>query len=198
MRRFAIAVAIVVAMVAGVASAGVVTSEVAMPPAERPAQPEEKAVSESRGQSVADPDGGARWAVRVLDADSDRRCISVGRTDGKAFGPVDAAGRVVETEAFISGSCADPAAEPLQFAIATYAAAAGQGARSVLFALADPAVRSVQVTAPDGPQLVTLDSARSLVVVSRGLAPAGSWTVTATMRDGTTRIYRPGAVDSVT
>ncbi len=196
MRRLGIAVAIVLATLAGVASASVVTSAIGPGSAEGPVQPEEHAASEMRGQPVADPDGGARWAVRILDAGSDRRCMTVGRTDGTAFGPVDASGRVVDTAATIAGSCADPAAEPLQLAIARYAATAGQGARSVLFAIADPAVRSVQVTAPDGPRLVTPDSARSLVVVSKGLASAGGWTVSAAMRDGTVRIYRPGAVDS--
>jgi hypothetical protein len=67
----------------------------------------------------------------------------------------------------------------------------------VLFAVADPAVTGVQVVAPDGPRPVALDGARSLVVVFKGLAPAAGWTVTATLRDGTTRIYRPGAVDSI-
>jgi hypothetical protein len=196
-RRFAIALAMVLAVIGGVASASVVTDGAGAGPANGPVQPEEQAVSETRGSPVADPRGGPPWAVRVLDGDSDRRCIMVGRTDGRAFGPVDADGRVVETEAIIRGSCADPAADPLQLAIAMYPASAGQGARTVLFAIADAAVESVRVVGPDGPRATKLDAARTLAAVYDGLAPSGSWTVTATLRDGSTRVYRPGALDSV-
>lgn len=189
-RRLALALGMLLATAAGVASASVVTpGDPAVAPAV--AQPEEHAADTAQGQTVADPAGGPRWAVRIMDGASGARCIAVARTEGDAFGPVDDAGHVVDTDAIMSGSCADPAShEPLQLGVALYGARAGQGPRTVLFGVADPAVADVAVTGPDGRRPVALDAARTFAIVYAGLAPRGSFTATVTLADGTTRTYR--------
>jgi hypothetical protein len=192
MRRLALIAATLLAVVGGVASASVVTGATGGG-APGDVTPEETAVSDVRGVATADPRGGPPWAVRVLDGDSDRRCITVGRTDGRRFGPADASGRIIDTDAIITGACADPATDPLQLAVAGYGDSGGQGPRSVLFGIAAANVRSVLVTGPGGSRLVSPDGERTFVLVAEGDLPATVWTVTATLSDATTRTYHPGA-----
>jgi hypothetical protein len=192
MRRLALIASMLLAVVGGVAGASVVSGAV---DANTPGEPTpvETAASDDRGASTADPRGGPPWAVRILDGDSDRRCITVGRTDGRAFGPVDANGRVIDTDAVITGACADPAADPLQLAVAGYGDSGGQGPRSVLFGIVAANVRSVLVTGPGGPGRVSPDGDRTFVIVAEGDLPATVWTVTVTLADGTSRVYHPGS-----
>jgi hypothetical protein len=128
--------------------------------------------------------------VRVYDAGSALRCIVVGRTDGQAFGPVDAAGRIQDTGDIPSGSCADPAEEPLQLAVAHYADTAGTGSRSVLFGVVADSVKSVALVQAGVPRVIALDPVRSFVVPSEGLSTQKNVTITITLKDGTLRSYR--------
>jgi hypothetical protein len=188
MRRLAIGVAMLVAAVAGIASASLVTAGTA---AEQPAggRYELPAGDVRTGDSVADPRGGPPWAVRILDADTSSRCIVAGRTDGQAFGPADATGRLHERGAVTAGSCLDPAAGPVQAAVMRLVDSAGAGPRSVLFGVAGPDVTRVDVVAPGAKGPVTLDAARTFIVVSEGLTVRGASTVEVTLSDGSTRSY---------
>jgi hypothetical protein len=196
MRRLALIATMLLAVIGGVASASVVTGAVdGNTPGDN--TPEETAVSDVRGVATADPRGGPPWAVRILDGDSDRRCITVGRTDGRRFGPVDAHGRIIDTGAVINGACADPAADPLQLAVAGYGDSGGQGPRAVLFGIVAANVKSLLVAGPGGTRIVSPDSERTFAIVAEGDLPATVWTVTATLADGTARVYHPGSPTSV-
>jgi hypothetical protein len=187
-RRISIALALVLAIVAGIASASVVSSGTASEPL--PARDELPAGSVETGAPNADPRGGPPWAVRVLDGDTSTRCIMAGRVEGNAFGPLDRSGHVADSGAVPRGSCADPADGPLQVALARYADTAGTGARSVLFGVASANVTSVAVDAPGVTGPVTLDATRTFLVVSEGLTPPDACNVEVTLTDGTTRSYR--------
>jgi hypothetical protein len=113
-----------------------------------------------------------------------------GRTDGTAFGPVDAQGQVRDTGSVASGSCADPAEEPTQVAVARYVDSGGSGPRSVLFGIVEPQVTSVDVAVPGIKRPVALDAARTFVVVADALWPPGDAEVTLTLKDGSSRSYR--------
>jgi hypothetical protein len=188
-RNLAIVASLPLAAAAGVASASVVTAgaPAGLPPLGRdPA----RAVSQALGAPVADPRRGPPWAVRILADPAGSRCIEVGRVAGAAFGPADAAGRVVDTAPLVTGSCTDPGREPLQVALAQYADAAGDGPRSVLFGVADASVASVQIVSAQGTRKVALDASRTFVVIRDGLSGEGSWSVVVTLRDATSRTYR--------
>ncbi len=189
LRRICIALGLMVAVVAGVAAASVVSPTTA---AEQPAagRDELPAGSIDTGAPAGDPRGGPPWAVRIYDAQSSRRCIVAGRTDATAFGPVDAKGEVHDTGAVTSGSCANPLEDPRQVAVARYADSGGDGPRSVLFGIVDAAVEPSTSIAPgvDGP--VAVDADRTFIVVREGLWPAGAVNVTFTLSDGSTRSYR--------
>ena len=59
------------------------------------------------GPRVADPDDGPDWTVRTYPSKTDWTCADVGRTDGKAFGRVEADDEIVPLELPELGSCAD-------------------------------------------------------------------------------------------
>lgn len=197
MRRLMVVLGVVLAAVAGVASASVMTSADPTTPVDGGPSPEQYAVSDARGEAVADPRGGPPWAVRILADGGHRRCITVGRTDGKAFGRLDESGRVVDVPPLLSGDCGDPAAQPLQLAISNYAATPGQEARSVLFGVVAPDVAQVSVVAPDGPRAVTVDRARTFAVVYEGISPITGWSVTVTSRDGSVHTYGGASATSI-
>jgi hypothetical protein len=187
MHLLAVAAAVPLAAVAGVASASLVTggARTELPPDGRDPPP---AVSEARGSPVADPRGGPPWAVRILGDGAGARCIEVGRVAGRAFGPADAAGRVLDTKPLVTGSCAAPGRDPLQVALAQYLA--GSTPRSVLFGVAEASVASVAVVAPGPPREVALDASRTFVVIRDGPSRRGGWKVVVTMDDRSSRIYR--------
>jgi hypothetical protein len=189
LRKLSIAGAVLLAIVAGVASASLVSPGSAAEPLPG-GRDELPSDSVETGTPVPDPRGGHPWAVRIFDGDSASRCIVVGRTNGAAFGPVDTSGDIVDTGAVASGSCADPADEPVQLGLARFTDTAGVGSRSVLFGLADPSVQRVEITEAGRQRFVALDASRTFVVVGEGLAEEGASTITVTLRDGTSRTYR--------
>lgn len=187
-RRLIIGLAFVLTAFGGVASASVLS---AGPAAEAPAVSDDAAVpgSARTGARVPDPGRGPPWAVRTYVSTTGRRCADVGRMNGQAFGPSDTSGRVQDTPVSFSGSCAEPGADPALVILARYAGAAA-APRSVLFGFADAAVRTVTTTGPDGPAAVALDAERTFLVVRAGLSDPGTWLLTATLNDGSTRSYR--------
>ena len=187
MRRLAIVTAMLVTMAGGIASASFVSgtsTEKALPDALEPLG----AVGQV-GETVPDPGGGPPWAVRVSTTPAGQSCVTVGRTDGRAFGPVDAAGRILDTGPSFSGSCADPHGGPLQVALARYADTGGAGPRSVLFGVADARVARVTITQPSGIEPITPDRYHTFVVVREGMARDQAWIVVATLIDGTQHEY---------
>lgn len=187
MRRLVIATAMLITMAVGVAGASIVSGASAEPSTPGTAEP--PAGPGHVGETVPDPRGGPPWAVRMRTTPAGQRCMTVGRTDGRAFGPVDARGRILDTGPSFSGSCAASESEPLQVALARYADTAGSGPRSVLFGVADARVVSVEVAQPGGIEPITPDRYHTFVVVREGLARDELWTVIATLRDGTQRTY---------
>ena len=189
LRKLSISAAVLVAVVAGIASASLVTAGTASEPLPG-GRDELPAGTMQTGAPVADPNGGAPWAVRIYDGDSSVRCIVAGRTDGEAFGPVDAAGRIHDTGAVASGGCADQADEPLQLALARFPDTAGTGARSVLFGVAGAKVARVELVEAGARRPVDLDALRTFAIVSAGLAKQGAAEIVITMSDGSSQTYR--------
>jgi hypothetical protein len=190
MRRVRLAGAMLATVAIAIAGASVVSAGTSAPPLPRVAEAAVSSAPGPMGETVADPRGGPPWVVRVSSTGAaGARCLTVGRTDGRTFGPVNAAGRILETGPSATGSCADADADPLQVALARYADSAGTGPRTVLFGVADAGVERVVVIAPDWIGPVALDGRRTFVVVSERLARDEAWRVIATLSDGTQRIY---------
>ena len=145
-----------------------------------------------RGEPVADPRGGPPWAVRIFDGDTSVRCIVAGAHRRRArSAPSTRRVRSTTPGAVASGSCADPADEPLQVALARFADTAGTGPRSVLFGVAARERRQRRRRrARRVAGRVTLDADRTFIVVSDGLTATGASTVAVTLSDGSTRSYQ--------
>jgi hypothetical protein len=105
--------------------------------------------SERVGPIVADPAGGAEWALRVYTSTSGGACVEVGRMSGARFGQVDADGTFRAVAPDAGGTCGDLAAEPAIVALNAYPARTGRAARTVLFGLASPAVGGILVQRRD-------------------------------------------------
>jgi hypothetical protein len=186
--RLPFAVAIILTAAAGVASASALRVGPYVRPPPDPAEPL-NAPPGQIGEPVPDPGGGPPWAVRVTPTPTGNRCITVGRTDGSAFGPVDAAGDIVDTGPSFSGSCAPPGAEPVQVAVARYPGGEAGGARTVLFGFAEAAVTSVAVTRSGTLELIAPDRHHTLLLVQPGMSETDRWTVTVTLTDGAEFLY---------
>lgn len=182
-RRAVIAVAMLVAAAGGIVSASAIALD---PKPDHPAADYEQATGvEQRGTPVDDPRGGPPWAVRSNDTTSGQRCVTVGRTDGVAFGPVDSSGRVLDAGRARSGMCGNVGDNPLQVGLAEFADTAGTGPRSVLFGIADASVERIAVSARGVEKIVDLDEQRTFAEVREGLSADDDWTIIATLRDGT-------------
>jgi len=186
--RLAFGAAIVLTAAAGVASASAFRAGAYDPPAPDPAEPLD-APPGQLGETVADPVGGPPWVVRITPTPAGKRCVSVGRTDGSAFGPVNAAGDIVDTGPSFSGSCAEPGAEPAQVAVARYPHLATGGARTVVFGFAEGDVTSVTVTRSGTFEVIAPDNYRTFLLVQEGMSGDDRWTVTITLTDGTEHSY---------
>ena len=186
--RLPLAVAIILATVAGVASASAFRVGADDPPAPDPVEPQ-GAPPGQLGETVADPVGGPPWAVRITPTATGKRCLTVGRTDGVAFGPVNAAGDIVDTGPSYSGSCAEPGDEPAQVAVARHPDIATGGARTVLFGFAEAEVTSIAVSRSGTIEAIAPDPYHTFLLVREGVAGDDSWTVTVTLTDGTQHSY---------
>jgi len=183
MRRLAVVTAMLVTMAGGIASASFVSGGSAVESLADAVEPLD-AVAQI-GETVPDPRGGPPWAVRVSTTAASQRCMTVGRTDGRAFGPIDATGQILDTGPSFSGSCAVPRSGPLQVALARYADSGGSGPRSVLFGVADVGVASITIAQPSGIEPITPDRHHTFVMVRDEMARDQAWIVIATLNDGT-------------
>jgi hypothetical protein len=136
------------------------------------------------GSPVADPDGGPQWTVRTYPSKTSWICAEAGRTDGKAFGRVDAGDTFRPLELPELGSCADVEKDKFAFWVNHYPANADRDARSVIFGAVAPEADGV---------VLTIDGTRKELPVTRGafidVLPESSLAgaaVTVTLADGTT------------
>jgi hypothetical protein len=149
--------------------------------------------SERVGRSAPDPARrGMPWAVRLYEGRSGQSCLETGRTDGRRFGPIDAAGNIRDNPVNASGSCADLAADVVQLGVNRIPHTPASPARSVFFGRASRDVRSLVAEGVAGAGEVELDAERTfLIVLDRIVAPE-ALVLRATLVDGSQRTFRLG------
>lgn len=140
-RLIAVLLAGVLAVVAGVAAASAVS------PTPEPAEPHERVAQAKLGSArsearSADPAGGPLWAVRTYEGLTGQSCLTLSRTDGKAFGPI-VDGRIRDLPVDGSGSCGDLDGDRVQLLLATFAPTPKP--RSVIFGRVQDAASAVEV-----------------------------------------------------
>lgn len=186
MRRLGLVLATLLAIAAGVASASALTAGGSDTPGGAAAvQPDGGGAS--MPTTVADPDGGAAWAVRVYRSQAGLTCPEAGRTKDGNFGQVDSDGDFRSLDIEAAGSCADLAKAPMALAVNHYPAAGKLPARAVIFGVATDTVSGLRLSTGAGARALALRSG-AFIAVLRDEALEGA-TLEATLGDGTTKSY---------
>ena len=186
-RRLAFALATVLAVVAGVASASALTATSGSdtPGGAEAVQPD------GRGAvvpvTVTDPDGRAGWAVRVYRSQAGLTCPEAGRTKDGNFGQVDDSGEFRSLDIEAAGSCADLSKAPMSLAVNHYPAGGKRPARAVIFGVATPKITALKLNLADASRAVTI-TGNAFLAVTREDALTGA-SLVATLADGTTTSY---------
>lgn len=186
-RRLGLGLATLLAAVAGVASASALSSSSG---SDTPNGPEAVQPDGSGARvpvTVADPDGGAAWAVRVYRSQAGLTCPEAGRTKDGNFGQVDSDGafRALDIEA--AGSCADLAKAPMSLAVNHYPPDGKLPARAVIFGVVTPKITGITISSAAGSRAVALKG-DAFIVVTREDALRGT-SLDATLSDGSTKSY---------
>jgi hypothetical protein len=186
-RRLGLGLATLLAVAAGVASASALTSSSGN---DTPLGPE-AVQPDGRGASlpvtVADPDGGVAWAVRVYRSQAGLTCPEAGRTKDGNFGQVYSDGdfHVLDIEA--AGSCADLAKAPMSLAVNHYPPSGKLPARAVIFGVVTPKITGITLSSAAGSRTVTIKSDAFIVVTLEDALQGTS--LDATLSDGSTKSY---------
>jgi hypothetical protein len=186
-RRLGLGVAILLAVVAGVASASALTSSSGSDTLNGPELVQPDGSGASVPVSATDPDGGVAWAVRVYRSQAGLTCPEAGRTKDGNFGQVysDDDFHVVDIEA--AGSCADLAKAPMSLAVNHYPPNGKLPARAVIFGVVTSKVTGITLTSAAGSRAVTIKG-DAFIVVTREDALLGT-SLDAVLSDGSTKSY---------
>jgi hypothetical protein len=193
MRRFGLAIATLLAIAAGVASASALTSTSGSDTVNGPEAVQPDGRGASLPATVADPDGGTAWGVRVYRSQAGLTCPEAGRTKDGNFGQVNGHGDFRSLDIEAAGSCADLAKAPMALAVNHYPAAGKLPARAVIFGVATSTVAGLRLTTSASARALPLRSG-SFIAVVRDDALAGA-TLEATLDDGTTKSYALAPAD---
>jgi hypothetical protein len=176
LRRMKFLMALVVAIVAGVAGASVVmgSTDPSVPPGPAALQPDGTA----RGATPA------RWAVRVYRSETGATCPDVNRTVGGEFGRVDGDGSFHPLALDSAGACVDLTAQnPYELVLRHMPATGERGARAIVFGVATAGVTSIALTVDGAVQDVPVANGAFVAPLTED--EVGEASVTVTLADGT-------------
>ncbi|WP_445148570.1 hypothetical protein [Baekduia sp. Peel2402] len=186
-RRLIVLLALVAAVVAGVASASAITAQVDPDTAVSPPNIQPDGTGARVPVTATDPDGRPAFAIRVYRSKSGLICPEAGRTAGGRFGQLDPAGEVEATEVAATGVCQDLSKEPAGYVVNHYPARGKLPARAVVFGVTTDAVTGVTLTTA-GVQRPVRFAGNTYISVVREDALAGA-SLDVTLADGTTKSY---------
>lgn len=188
-RRLLFALALIAAVVAGVATASAITAQIAPDTAVMPVNAQPDGSGSRVPVTAADPDGRPSFAVRVYRSKEGRTCPEVGRTQNGAYGQLHDDGSFEAVGDDAAGSCVDLRDQPIGFAINHYPPHGKAPARAVLFGAASDKVADLALSLADGTGARDVPIAGgAFMTVLRDDALAGA-TLDVTLTDGTTTSY---------
>jgi hypothetical protein len=186
-RRLIVLLALVVAAVAGVASASAITAQLSADTAASPTDVQPDGSGAVVPVTTADPDGRPAYAVRVYRSRSGLVCPEVGRTDGGRFGQLNASGEVESEDVDATGACTDLAKGPVGIVVNHYPARGKLPARAVVFGVTTDAIASVRLTTGGVERPARFAGNTYLAVVREDALDNASLDVT--LADGSTKSY---------
>jgi hypothetical protein len=186
MRRLVFLLALLAAVIAGVASASAIVGGASTdgngPDAMQP---------DGRGSrlpaTTTDPDGRAAWAVRVYQSKTGLTCPEAGRVKDGNFGRVNDDNSFTSLDLDAAGSCIDLGQDPLALVINHHPARGKLPARAVIFGVTGPGVASITLDLADGRREVPI-AGNAYITVAREAQLEGAQVV-ATLKDGSTKSY---------
>ena len=186
-RRLGLGLATLLAVAAGVASASALTAGSGndTPLGPEAVQPDGNGASVP--VTVADPDGGVAWAVRVYRSQAGLICPEAGRAKDGNFGQVDGDGDFHPLDIEAAGSCADLAKAPISLAVNHYPATGTLPARAVIFGVITPKITGIALAGAAGSRALTIKG-DAFIAVTREDALQGT-SLNATLSDGSTKSY---------
>lgn len=195
LRRVKFLMALIAAVVVGVAGASAVLGSTTPDPGADAAALEPDGTGAAIVTTAADPDAGAargaatppRWAVRVYRSQSGASCPEANRTVGGDFGRVDGDGSFVPLPLGATGECADLSADhPYELVVRHFPANDERGARAIVFGVVSSAVSSITMTVDGTAQSVPIANGAYLGAIADEDAAATS--VTFTLANGTQQV----------
>jgi hypothetical protein len=187
-RRLSLGLALVLAVIAGVASASALTGGQGSDTLQGPDAVQPDGSGASLPATVADPDGRATYAVRVYRSKTGLTCPEAGRTKDGNFGQVDGDGDFHTLDIQAAGSCADLGDAPMSLAVNHYPAQGRFPARAVLFGVTTAKVTGLRLTLPAGLSRAVRIERNAFIAVVREQALEGA-SLDATLADGSTKSY---------
>lgn len=187
-RRLGLVLALVIAVIAGVASASALTGGQGADTLQGPDAVQPDGSGASMPATTADPDGRAAYAVRVYRSRTGLTCPEAGRTKDGNFGQVDGDGDFHSLDIQAAGSCADLNDAPMSLAVNHYPAQGKIPSRAVLFGVTTAKVTGLRLTLPAGISRPVRIDGSAFIAVVREEALEGA-TLDATLSDGSTKSY---------
>jgi hypothetical protein len=186
-RRLGVALALILAVIAGVASASAITGGQGTDTPQGPEAVQPDGSGASLPTTATDPDGRAAWAVRVYRSKAGLTCPEAGRTKDGSFGRVDGDGEFRPLSIEAAGTCVDLGKEPMSLAVNHHPAQGKLPARAVLFGVTTNAVAGLTLTTTAGPRDVRIvRGAFITVLLEQALKDA---VLEVTMADGSKKSY---------
>jgi hypothetical protein len=193
LRRAKFLVALLAAIVAGVAGASAVMGSTDPAPGTDAAALQPDGTGAAIATTAPDPDvprGGAappRWAVRVYRSRTGAACPDANRTVGGDFGRVDGDGSFHPLALGATGDCAELSADhPYELVVRHFPADDQRGARAVVFGVVSSAVSAVALTVDGAERDVPIANGAYLAALADEDAAATS--VTFTLANGTQQV----------
>lgn len=163
MRRLAIAVVLLLACAAGVASASVLISHDGDDTAGGPDTFQPAPGSARNGADQADPRGGPPYGVRTYTSKAGLACPEPGRFNGGRFGRVGSDGRFQVLPVQASGDCVDLDRVPIGVSLRVLPSS-GAALTGVLYGVVSPAVRALVLTKDGADRPVPIRDATFILV----------------------------------
>lgn len=129
------------------------------------------------------------WAVRTYVSRTGLLCAERGRLAAGMFGDLDESGRLAPRASGPTGTCGDPAEDPVIAAVDRIAAYRGSPDETVVYGASSKPVRSATITDHNGSAVsLAVGSRGSFVGVLSGLLPPQSLRLTVEFADGESRV----------
>jgi hypothetical protein len=187
MRRLGFVLAVLVAVVAGVASASAVVGGGGETTVNGP----DSVQPDGRGArlpiTAADPDGRASWGVRIYQSKTGLTCPEAGRTMDGNFGRVNSDESFTPLDVEAAGSCIDLTKATMSLTVEHHPAKGKLPARAVIFGATTSAIANIDLRLAGERRDVPI-SGNAYITVVREEALKGAQ-LTATLRDGSTKSY---------